>query len=348
LDFTKINNLRGGDDPEDSILKLSSDVNLDTLIEDVTEIMYTSQSTGDRKNSHCDTEDFLSHANPSPNARDMENLDVVVRIDNSNRWKIHSVAGAWRRIVMGLVGNSMKWTQQGVIEVSLSSVNTNSDSDSDPLLAHLSVMDTGSGINPDYLRHSVFSPFSQEDSLSQGVGLGMSLVHKLVTLLGGHIDIKSELAVGTQVDIYIPVRPVAASSSRTSDPLNKLADPFPPTRVCLIGFEGYPDLEEVPTGILSTEAKRKLSVRSAVSNVIMTQLNMTVIYAESAESFDGDIAIIEEAALQRLIADDPPAPFRYHFKSLIVLGEKIPIAKTKVKVNFVRIPQPCVSQSLPS
>ncbi|KAJ5295991.1 hypothetical protein PENANT_c001G11481 [Penicillium antarcticum] len=341
LDFTKINNLRGGDNPKDTISKLSTNVDLGTLIEDVSGILYTSQTTGDKNKPQSEAEVFLSYANRSSNARDMDNLDVVVRIDTQNSWKVHSVAGAWRRIVMGLVGNSMKWTQQGVIEVSLS--NVGADSDSDPLLARLSVMDTGSGISPDYLRHSVFSPFSQEDSLSEGVGLGLSLVHKLVTFLGGHIDIKSELGVGTQVDVYIPVHPVAMESPNIS---NKLAESHPATRVCLIGFQGYPDLEEIPTGILSTEAKRKLSIRSTINNVILAHPNWGITYAESAENFDGDFAIIEEATLQRMLQEEPSIPFHSKFRSLIVLGTRILIDRKKLKANFVRIPQPYDSRKI--
>lgn len=42
--------------------------------------------------------------------------------------------------------------------------------------------DAGKGINPDFLRHSIFDAFSQEDPLVEGTGLGLSIVKRTVIL----------------------------------------------------------------------------------------------------------------------------------------------------------------------
>ncbi|KAJ5859746.1 hypothetical protein N7534_005023 [Penicillium rubens] len=88
-----------------------------------------------------------------------------------------SLAGVWRRIVKNLLGNAMKWTTAGFIEIALSKAKDRSDSQ--PPLVHLSITDTGRGIAPDFIKHKLFVQFSQEDPLSEGVGLGLSMVQQL-------------------------------------------------------------------------------------------------------------------------------------------------------------------------
>lgn len=69
------------------------------------------------------------------------------------------------------------------------------------------ISDTGIGINEEYLQH-IFEPFSQEreDARSsyQGTGLGMAIVKKLVDSMGGTIEIKSEVNVGSTFTVTLP------------------------------------------------------------------------------------------------------------------------------------------------
>ncbi|KAJ6120961.1 hypothetical protein N7523_005241 [Penicillium sp. IBT 18751x] len=342
LDFTKINRLttkipQSSENTEDDIKNLITEFELDALIEEVTEILCISQ-TSEGKDPQSEARGWLSSPAYPTSRRYTDQVSVVVRIDGHNGWKVRSVAGAWRRIVMSLLGNSMKWTHQGLIEVSLSSVSTGSGSE--PVLAHLSVNDTGSGISSEYLRHSVFSPFSQEDSLSEGVGLGLSLVRKLVTLLGGHIDIKSEVGVGTQVDVYIPVYCYNDEDHGPVDHSGEFPDTIPATRACLIGFNDCPDLNEMPTGILNTETKRKLSIQSSLSNVFLAQPNWSVSFAESLANAHGDVFVIEDEQLQQFVNDNPEYLARSTTKSFVVLGTNKPIAKDQSKHSFVYVSQP--------
>lgn len=343
LDFTKVNNLttpvsQGSNTFNTDLKGLITDFDLGNLLEEVTEIMLTSQMPRGEKSFASESRGPLGVSAEPQIPKDEETLSVVVRIEDQNAWRVLSVAGAWRRIVMSLVGNSMKWAQRGLIEVSLSKIQTDS---SGPVLAHLSVTDTGSGISPDYLKHSVFSPFSQENPLSEGVGLGLSLVRKLVAFLGGHIDVKSELNVGTQVDAYVPINLCDEDGSET-DACNETPDSRPAIRACLVGFNESPDLTEVPTGILSNDAKRKLSIQSSLSSVILTQPNWSVSFAETLEKADGDIAIIEDTRLQQLVRADALALSHSKIQRLVVLGEKKLISGETAKIDFVRVSHPCV------
>lgn len=61
--------------------------------------------------------------------------------------------------------------------------------------------DSGRGIGREFLKTKLFTPFSQEDTLASGTGLGMSIVQQIVQLLGGDIDVKSQVNVGTAVTV---------------------------------------------------------------------------------------------------------------------------------------------------
>jgi PAS domain S-box-containing protein len=70
--------------------------------------------------------------------------------------------------------------------------------------ARLVIKDTGVGILPAVLDR-IFDPFFTTRGVGEGTGLGLSLVHGIVTDLGGAIDVASSLGVGTNFEIWLPV-----------------------------------------------------------------------------------------------------------------------------------------------
>ncbi|MEQ1936056.1 MAG: ATP-binding protein, partial [Fimbriimonadaceae bacterium] len=76
----------------------------------------------------------------------------------------------------------------------------------------LQVMDTGIGISNDEIG-LIFDEFTQVDATSTrrhgGTGLGLTITKGLVELMGGRIDVESELTVGTTFIVTLPLKPVA-------------------------------------------------------------------------------------------------------------------------------------------
>jgi CheY-like chemotaxis protein len=76
----------------------------------------------------------------------------------------------------------------------------------------LTVSDTGSGIAPEVFER-MFDPFFTTKGVGEGTGLGLSVVHGIVTDLGGAIDITTRSGHGTTFEIWLPIRGETDDSS---------------------------------------------------------------------------------------------------------------------------------------
>jgi anti-sigma regulatory factor (Ser/Thr protein kinase) len=130
---------------------------------------------------------------------------VYVSIDPACDWMFYAQAGAIRRILMNLFGNSLKYTDRGYICVTLRQEATSAKRSKVLRTVELVVKDTGKGIGEDFLTHKLFKPFSQEDGLSSGTGLGLSIVKTTVSQLRGCIRVESKVAVGTTITVKLPL-----------------------------------------------------------------------------------------------------------------------------------------------
>jgi len=98
----------------------------------------------------------------------------------------------------------------GILEVGLKNVKLDEDataqhSDLDPgPYVHLTVADTGQGMNPE-IKGRIFDPYFTTKDIGKGTGLGLSVVHGIVKNHGGGISVNSKLGKGTSFEIYFPV-----------------------------------------------------------------------------------------------------------------------------------------------
>ena len=71
------------------------------------------------------------------------------------------------------------------------------------LYARLSVTDTGEGMSPEIVEH-IFDPFFTTKAAGEGTGLGLSVVHGIVTSHGGTMTVSSEQGLGSTFTVYLP------------------------------------------------------------------------------------------------------------------------------------------------
>ncbi len=114
---------------------------------------------------------------------------------------------AWRRgdtmrlrqVILSLLGNAVKFTAEGEVVLQLAPGDT-------PTHLHLSVRDTGIGIDPERAAR-VFEPFAQADDTStrrfSGTGLGLTIARELVRRMGGDIAVSSQPGAGTRFDVEL-------------------------------------------------------------------------------------------------------------------------------------------------
>ena len=113
-----------------------------------------------------------------------------------------------RQILFNLLGNAIKFTLAGEVDVRVAIVEQTQQSQT----LEMSVEDTGIGIAPEVQAH-LFEPFVQAESSTTrrfgGTGLGLTICRKLVALMGGVLELHSTLGVGTRMTVRV-VMPIEA------------------------------------------------------------------------------------------------------------------------------------------
>ncbi|MDZ4360213.1 MAG: ATP-binding protein, partial [Variovorax sp.] len=148
------------------------------------------------------------------NAQDKK-LAIEVRTTNPSGRQVLIDPTRLRQVLLNLVGNAVKFTERGRIDVALELID---DGGMNGLLA-VRVSDTGIGIAPSQ-QAALFDAYAQADNATTrrfgGTGLGLTICKELVELMGGEIRLSSRLGAGTSVEFALPVRlaPPAQASSK--------------------------------------------------------------------------------------------------------------------------------------
>jgi signal transduction histidine kinase len=133
---------------------------------------------------------------------DQSHVQVIFDVD-MHSYNFVTQPGAFRRVIMNLLGNALKYTSHGYVFLNLivAPMSPLSKPATGEIVARslvtITIKDTGRGISAEFLRSKVFTPFAQENSLSSGTGLGLSIVRSIISLLEGEITIDSEVRKGT-------------------------------------------------------------------------------------------------------------------------------------------------------
>ena len=193
-----------------------------------------------------------------------KSVDLLVQYDLDGISIVNGDAYRIRQILTNLVGNAIKFTEQGEIIIT---VTGSKNPETQCLDVDISVSDTGIGIAP-HAQANLFQAFTQADNSTTrkfgGTGLGLAITKQLVDLMGGEVSLTSELGVGTTFRVSL-------SLSQSEGPLKvqSYSDEFSFSRVLVV------DDNETNLSILQSQleqchltAEYESSSLSAVERVI--------------------------------------------------------------------------------
>ena len=129
-------------------------------------------------------------------------IDFVVDVDPRLPARVEGDPGRVRQVLANLVSNAVKFTAHGEVAVTVRVEGL--DDDSVDVRVH--VRDTGCGMDPAQCDR-LFEPFTQADASTTrrfgGTGLGLTIAQRLVTMMGGRIDVDSELDRGSDFTVAL-------------------------------------------------------------------------------------------------------------------------------------------------
>lgn len=236
--------------PPSTTVRAYSPVQLDSVLEEVVESVFAGHSFyyHPRTQSHNETDGGYSMSISLPTKQ----VTIIFDIQEATEWTFLTSSGCWRRILMNLFGNALKYTSSGFIYVGLkaslhdrrisdgSADSTASEGQNSQRLVTLTVKDTGKGIDAGYLQDGLFTPFSQEDELAPGSGLGLSIVREALVSIGGSIEVTSEKGHGTEITTEVPldIAPAtdAADGGSSNEPYRQIRKTSQGKTIGLLGF----------------------------------------------------------------------------------------------------------------
>lgn len=129
---------------------------------------------------------------------DAKKLYILVDINLQNPI-VYNDKSRLRQIFINLISNAIKFTEVGSIKITIAEITHN--------IIEIKIQDTGIGIAADNIQY-IFEPFRQLDQGIDrkfgGTGLGLPIVNALVNLMGGKIDVESELGKGSLFRLELP------------------------------------------------------------------------------------------------------------------------------------------------
>lgn len=167
-------------------------------------------------------------------------IGLALFLDPSLPQTVSGAAGRLRQILLNLVSNAVKFTEQGGVSIDVTPAETGAPpktngpkTDAPQTMIRFSVRDTGIGI-PAEQRSRLFEPFCQSDTTLRrrydGTGLGLAISRRLVEIMGGVVDVESLEGQGSRFWVDLPF------SDLTKPPPDTMATRFKsfPGRRCLI------------------------------------------------------------------------------------------------------------------
>ena len=177
----------------------------------------------------CDLHELLSEISSVMGARAEEkSLRFNVKFEDAIPRYIYTDSLRLRQILVNLLGNAIKFTTLGAVDVLVNWEPTGTVADADQSSClRIRVCDTGIGMTAEQLGR-LFEPFMQgEQSITRkfgGTGLGLTISRRLARLLGGDVEATSDLGLGSMFEFWIDSGPISEADLAAGLPGASAAD----------------------------------------------------------------------------------------------------------------------------
>lgn len=356
LDFAKINNLtRGaskkskkrtqsakhiispGQGHTNDIMTLINDVDMSVLAEDVVESVFAGYTYA---RTSAQTYELSSRKVEVPP------LTLILDINQGENYVFRTQPGAWRRVIMNLFGNALKYTPAGYVKVKLQ-VMPKTNPMEEYRDFRFTVTDSGIGMSEDYINNRLFHSFAQENPLSQGTGLGLSIVKQIVESLGGEVEVTSEKGRGTKFTVSCPLKEsVMSPSFCPTEPeqekerhLREVGKRTSGMKVC---FKGFDEQEEYFVKSLKGKTATKLSMK-ALDSLCADWFGMKTC-ANGPCAAAPDLIIATESVAKVLCAQHSQIPNKANQPPVIIICQGAASAQSTTAITIPGIIFECIGQ----
>lgn len=181
----------------------SSSISLKDLISDVLDFSKIESGELQLEETSFSLQDVFTHITSIMSVRTSEKkLGFVFEYEDVKDIEYYGDPVRIRQILINLIGNAIKFTEQGHVHVKASKEDQNDFS-----ILKIDVEDTGIGISKEQ-KDLIFERFKQADATVSrkfgGTGLGLPISKKLASLMGGNIEVKSEIGKGSVFSLVLP------------------------------------------------------------------------------------------------------------------------------------------------
>jgi CheY-like chemotaxis protein len=316
------------------IMTLINDVDMSVLAEDVVESVFAGYTY--QKNSAQGYEVYAKKP-------EQVSISVILDINPCENYVFRTQPGAWRRVIMNLFGNSLKYTPAGFIKVKLEVKRKRKAAD-EYCEFRLTVTDSGIGMSEDYVNNRIFHSFAQENSLSQGTGLGLSIVKQIVGSLGGEVEVRSEKGRGTKFTVTCPLKastmsPAFCATGSEQEKEKHWREIARRTKRMKIRFAGFDEEEEYFVKSLKNKTATKISLK-ALESLCTNWFGM-----EKGDHVETpDFIFATESSAKRLRAQHTEGSEKALAVPVIVLCQGAASAQSTTAITVPGIIFECISQ----
>ena len=201
-----------------------------------------------------------------------KNLKYLCRIDPAVPRRVSGDPGRLRQILVNLIGNAIKFTHQGKVEIRVNLTGDEPVPDDRRIMLTFAIKDTGIGIPPEKIE-TLFDAFTQVDASTTrqfgGTGLGLTIARNLIEMMGGRLNVASRDGEGSTFSFTVDLKKEIPAAGTFAEP-----EPFRP----VLSEKGVAMQKKRQAQILVAE---DLPINQEVVKALLESFDFTVYIVEN-------------------------------------------------------------------